>query len=121
MAVSVADLIKRKEAREASKKARYDIKTSMGVFTIRKPSRAIFIESRDMENGDGDRYVILNSVVEPNLKDAKLQEVYECTEPTDIIDKLFDPGEVVSIAKAIMEVCGYGKDIPKKVHEDLKN
>ena len=42
-------------------------------------------------------------------------------EPMDIIDKLFEPGEVSSISAKIMELAGYKKDIRAKLHEDLKN
>lgn len=74
-----------------------------------------------MDEGEGDSYFILNQTVEPNLKDEKLQKAYDCAEPTDIVRRLFDPGEVPAIAKKIAMLAGYGKDIESKIHDDLKN
>lgn len=41
MAISISDLIAKKEQVEASKKALYDIETSIGVITTRKPTQSI--------------------------------------------------------------------------------
>lgn len=120
MAVSVAELIEKKEALANAKKETYDLETSIGVLTVKKPTASIVVESRTTE-GSSDSYLILNCVVSPNLKDAKLQEAYDCVEPTDIVPKLFDAGESARIAVAILDCAGYNKDIVKKVHEDVKN
>ena len=120
MAVSIEELIEMKEAVAAAKKETYDLETSIGVITVKKPTAAMVLESRATE-GDGDAYLVLNCVVSPNLKDAKLQEVYGCVEPTDIVRKLFDAGEMTRIAGAILDCAGYGKNIVRKVHDDAKN
>ena len=78
------------------------------------------LESKATE-GDGDAYLVLNCIVSPNLKDAKLQEAYGCVEPTDIVRKLFDAGEMTRIAVAILDCAGYNKNIVRKVHDDAKN
>lgn len=120
MAVSIQDLIKQKEQIEAKKQETFDITTSVGTMTVKKMSKSLMADIIDMSDG-GDEYCILNSVVAPDLKDATLQQAYGCAEPTDIVDKLFDAGEVPAIAKAIASLSGYGKDIESKVHEDVKN
>ncbi len=120
MAVSIAELLAKKEALANAKKETYDLETSVGVLTVKKPTASLVLESKTTD-GDGDSYLILNCVVSPNLKDAKLQEAYGCVEPTDIVSKLFDAGELTRIAAAILECAGYGKNIVKKVHEELKN
>lgn len=120
MAVSIAELIEKKEALANARKETYDLETSVGVLTVKKPSAVVVMESRTTE-GNGDAYLILNCVVSPNLKDAKLQEAYGCIEPTDIVPKLFDAGEMARVSSAILDCAGYNKDIAKKVHEEVKN
>ena len=120
MAVSIAELIAKKEELANAKKATYDLETSIGVLTVKKPSAILVLESRTTE-GSGENYLILNCVVSPNLKDLELQKAYDCVEPTDIVTKLFDAGEASKISMAILDCAGYNKDIVKKVHEEVKN
>lgn len=120
MAVSIQELLKQKDAILAKKEEQFDIQTSIGTVMVKKASRSMAAEIFDMSDG-ADEYAILNLVVTPNLKDAKLQEAYGCVEPTDIVGKLFDPGEVPALARKILECAGYGKTLAAKVHEDVKN
>ena len=120
MAVSVQDLIKQKDKILAKKDEQFDLKTSIGTITVLKPSRALVTETLDLSDGN-DAYLIVNATVSPNLKDKDLQTAYGCTEPTDIVYKLFDPGVVPAISRAIMKCAGYNVDIESKLHEDVKN
>lgn len=120
MAVSVQDLINQKEKIEQKKQETFDITTSVGVMTVKKMSGSLMADIIDMADS-GDEYCILNSVVAPNLKDAALQQAYGCAEPTDIVDKLFDAGEVPAIARKIASLSGYGENIEAKVHKEVKN
>ena len=120
MAVSVADLIAKKETIEANKQALYDMETSIGIITIKTPSKALMTEALDLTTGN-DEYLIFNSCVSPKLGDAQLQKAYKCAEPTDIVGKLFEPGEVVALSKKIMQLAGYGKTIAATIHEEAKN
>ncbi|MGE1061802.1 hypothetical protein NXG27_04060 [Megasphaera paucivorans] len=121
-AVSIQDLINKKDQIQAQKQETYDLDTSIGTITVKKPTRSFVLEASKLEeSGESDKYMILNLVTAPNLKDTSLQQTYGCTEPTDIVDALFDPGEVVGISKKIMECAGYGKDIKTAVHEEVKN
>ena len=120
MAISVKELIAKKEELAAKKTEPVNFVTSIGTVTVKKPTKSMVAEA--LERGDdGDAYLIINQVVEPNLKDPELQEAYGCAEPLDIIGKLFLPGEVVNFARAIMRTSGYGVDIEVEVHKDLKN
>jgi hypothetical protein len=121
MAVSIQDLIDKKDSIAASRKQTYDLETSIGTITVKKPSQSFVVESRGLESG-GDQYLIYNMTVEPNLRDSALQKAYECAEPTDIVNKLFDAGEVSRVARAIMLCAGYSNDdIVSKVHSEAKN
>ena len=116
MAISVKDLIAKKEKIAANKAATVDFVTSIGTITAKKPTKSMVLESLERDK-DGDAYLILQQVAEPDLKDPELQKAYSCMEPLDIVEKIFLPGEVVNLAKAIMRTSGYGVDIV----EDLKN
>ena len=119
MAVSVKELIEQKELLTERKKALFDIKTSVGVITVKKPSRALAAETIDME--DGDSYIVMECTVEPNLKDPGLLKAFDCLEPTDLPEKIFESGEVTAIARKIMEHAHYRKDVVSEVHETVKN
>ncbi|RKD26683.1 hypothetical protein BEP19_15865 [Ammoniphilus oxalaticus] len=122
--LTVADLIKDKE--------KYQVKDDVtrelfiprlgASITIRKPERSLCIESIQMGNGDdrdGDVFLAYSTIAEPNLKDPELQKAYKCVEPTDIVLKIFEPGEIPKIAQLALDLAGYGEQI--KVVEDLKN
>lgn len=51
MAVSIKDLIEQKELMANRKKVLFDIKTSAGVITVKKPTRALAADVIDMEDG----------------------------------------------------------------------
>jgi hypothetical protein len=46
-------------------------------------------------------------IVEPNLKDAEVQKQFGCTNPMDIVDVIFAPGEIPQIAIECMKLAGY--------------
>lgn len=122
MAVSVKDLIAQKEVLENRKKEQYDINTGIGVVTVSQPSRALVLESLKLEGeGESDKYLVYNTVTEPSLKNQELQTAFGCLEPTDIVEKLFKPGEVNALAKAILKTAGYNEDYSAAVHEAVKN
>ncbi|WP_251455280.1 phage tail assembly chaperone [Veillonella intestinalis] len=120
MAINIKELIAKKEELEAKKSIKYDLVTSIGTITVAKPSESLVAEALDLSDGS-DEYLIINSVVEPNLKDKELLEAFNCASPFDIVGKLFDGGEIVAISKAIMKTAGYGTQIEAKVHETVKN
>ncbi len=120
MAVSIEELIARREEIEKKKEERYDLATSIGTITVKKPTKAFVAEALDLETGS-DEYTLYNLCVAPSLKDHALQQAYGCVEPTDIVDKLFEPGEVVAIVKSIMAKAGYGEKIEAVIHKEVKN
>ena len=122
MAVSIQDLIDKKDGIVAGRTATYDLETSIGTITVKKPSRAFVLEALGLSDAaESDAYMVLNMTAEPNLKDTELQKAYGCMDPLDIIGKLFDSGEVAAISKAIMKCAGYGDNIKAEVHEEAKN
>ena len=122
MAVSIQELIEQKEKIQAAKKQQYDLETSIGTVTIKVPTRSFVAEASKLEDGgESDKYLLLNTIVSPNLKDTNLQQAYGCAEPTDIVDALFEPGEIAAISRKVMKCAGYGKEIKAEIHEEAKN
>lgn len=118
--IKLSDLIAladKKKGRQREQKHLY-VKSLDGVITIEKPDRALCIDALDMD--DGDAYLVLQCVVHPNLKDSTLLQAYGCAEPLEVIEKLFDPGEISLISQELVKMAGYGDDIVKAV-DDLKN
>lgn len=119
---TLEDLISRAEQRKKDKKEvrKLYIKSLDSTITIIKPDRALVLESLNMEDEtEADKYLVYNSVVEPNLKDKSLQEAYKTISPLDVVDEIFDPGEIAGISKEIVKLAGYGDSV--QVVNDIKN
>jgi hypothetical protein len=117
--LTLTDLLKEKEKYQVQENTTEDlfIHRLDASITIRKPDRSLCMDAFQMANdpnqGDkADPYMVYNIVVEPNLKDPQLQKEFGCIEPTDIVEKIFEPGEISKMA-------GYKKGIDKV--KDLKN
>jgi hypothetical protein len=118
--VKLSDLIAKAEEKKAHRKERKDIyvKSLGGLITIEKPDRALCLDVLDMGK-DGDSYLVYECVVDPNLKDPALIQAYGCVQPIEVVEKIFEPGEIAQIAKIAVELAGYGDSV--KLVDDLKN
>ena len=56
---------------------------------------------------------------EPDLHSKELQDAYGCTYPEEIVEKLFDAGEITPIAMECMKLAGYIDSV--KLVEEVKN
>ncbi|QNB48210.1 hypothetical protein BR63_19205 [Thermanaerosceptrum fracticalcis] len=118
--LTIKDLIAKKEAiKDQSKILQLYVKSLDGLITIQKPSRQLCLDAIEMGNAEGDAYLVYNSVVEPNLKDKELQDAFGCVSPLDIVEAIFEPGEIVSIAKECLVFAGYGDNV--KLVDEIKN
>ncbi len=72
-----------------------------------------------MENSiESDKYFVYEIVKKPNLKSEKLHTEFGCKDnPLDIVDVLFETGEIADIAKIAASFAGFG--VVEEV-EDLK-
>lgn len=122
MAVSVADLIAKREEIAAKKKNLFALETSIGDIVIKIPSSKIIADVWDMRsNVEGNQLLILDCVVQPNLKDKELQNAYGCVEPIDIVPALFNSGEITRIAAVILDKAGFNENIKAKLYKEVKN
>lgn len=109
-----------KEAKSKNNTKELYIESLDGTIVLSKPTRSQVADALDMGSSESDAYLIYECVKEPSLKSQKLQEAYGCVEPLDIVDKIFEPGELTNIAKKTLEFAGYSDNSVKDV-EDLKN
>lgn len=124
--LTIADLIAKKEQLVKKKKKTENLYLEAldSTVTIEEPERSLVLEMLEMANDDSsesssDDFLVYNIMLEPNLKDKKLQEEFGCVEPTDIVSKIFDVGTVSGIAMAAMELAGYNSKV--STVDELKN
>lgn len=119
--VTLQELIRRKEqmleAKRIPKTANLYIKSLGGTITIESPTAALAKDAQEMDNGDA--YMVYSCVTEPCLKSRELQEAFGCIDPMEIVDKIFEPGEIPQIAIECLKLAGYIDGV--KVVDDIKN
>ena len=109
--LTLAELLKRKEQMLESKKTKKTIdlyvKSIDATITIKEPDGALCRDANDMDAGVGDKYLCYECITEPNLKSKEVQDAFGCTEPMDVVDIIFEPGEIPQIAIECMKLAGY--------------
>ena len=109
--LTLAELLRRKEQMLESKKTKKTldlyVKSIDAVIIVAEPDGALCRDANDMEPGEGDKYMCYECIVEPNLKDSEVQKQFGCTNPMDIVDVIFAPGEIPQIAIECMKLAGY--------------
>jgi len=120
--LSVTDLMKEKEKYQVKNDVTEAVLVErLGVeVVLRKPEKSLCVDTMKMgrdENNDtdADEYMVYNTMVEPDLKDKELQKEFGCTLPTDIVSKIFEPGEIAQLSDVAFELAGYKKGGVKAV------
>ena len=120
--LSVTDLMKEKEKYQVKDDVTEVVLVErLGVeVVLRKPEKSLCVDTMKMgrdENNDtdADEYMVYNTMVEPNLKDPELKKMYGGTLPTDIVAKIFEPGEIALLSDIAFELAGYKKGGVKAV------
>ena len=119
--ITLKELIRRKqqmlEAKQKPKTKQLSINSLDGIITVEGPTSALAKDSQELE--DGDKFMVYQCVIEPNLKSKELQDAFDCVEPMEIVEKLFDPGEIPQISVECLRLSGYIDGV--KAVEDIKN
>lgn len=125
--LTVTDLLKNKEQYQVKKATTEEVYVERldADIVVQKPEKSLVVEamqmSQDAEQSErADSYLVYNTVVEPNMKDAELQKEFGCKEPLEIVEKIFEPGEISQLSQIAMELAGYKKGTVSIV-KDLKN
>ena len=119
--ITLQELIRRKEQMLESKRqpktATLYIKSLDGTITIESPTAALARDAQEMDNGDA--YMVYSCVTEPCLKSKELQTEFGCVDPMEIVDKVFEAGEIPQIAVECLKLAGYVDGV--KVVNEIKN
>ena len=119
--ITLDELLKRKEQMFESKKKKKTgtlyIKSLDGTITIEAPTADLARDAQELDTGDV--YMVYSCVTEPCLKSKELQQAFDCVEPMEIVEKLFDVGEIPQIAVECLKLAGYVDGV--KAVEDIKN
>lgn len=125
--LTLTDLLKDKEKYAVKQEVLEEIYVERlkANIIVRKPERALCLEVlnmvRDEKQSDkADSYMVYNIVVEPNLKDAELHKAFGVKDPLEIVEKIFEPGEIAQISEIGLELAGYKKGTVSVI-KDLKN
>jgi hypothetical protein len=119
--LSLKDILKRKEYfknRKNETKELY-VKSLDANIVIAKIDRELYLEALDMERGEGDIHLVYNSIVEPNVKDTDLHKEFDISVPCEILDVIFEAGEITNISNEILKFSGYMDSV--EAIEELKN
>ena len=120
--ITIEELVRRKEQMLKSKQQKKTkdlyVKSLDGAITIVEPDAALARDAQEMEES-GDTYIVYSCVTEPCLKSKELQEAFGCVEPMEIVEKIFDVGEIPQIAVECIKLAGYIDGV--KPIDDIKN
>lgn len=122
MAVTIAELLGKKDEIKAKKNALYELETSIGDIVVKLPTSKIAADSWAIKNTmDANCFIIQACVLEPNLNDKDLLKEFEVFDSIDVVKEIFQVGEIPAIASKLMDLAGFGESINAKVHKDVKN
>lgn len=133
MTMTAEMLLKNKkiiEERTAPKEITVKLKSLVGKVedpTIKIKSLDFDEMSKIEQESGGDKVKMdiltcYNAVIEPVLKDKKLQEGFECkTNPHGIVEKLFEKQEIMFISGKVAKLSGYRTNREDDVIEEIKN
>ena len=121
--ITLQELVRRKEQMlEAKKKKKTQelyVASLDGTITIEEPSAALARDAQEMDAGEGDVYMTYECVIDPPLKSKVLQDAFGCREPMEIVEKIFDAGEIPQIGVACKRLAGYIDSVaPDEKHRD---
>jgi len=110
-------LEKKKGGRKTKKRF---VQSLNGCIGIEKPDRKLCLDALDMDDSaEADAYLVYECVIEPSLKNPELHKAYGVVRPLDIVNEVFEPGEIANISNEILRFAGYLDSVGPV--EDVKN
>lgn len=123
--LTIKDLLKLKDSKGKKKEVRVYLERLDSEIVIEAPSRSLCMEAIEMSQDPNladkaDSFLIYSIVKEPNLKDSLLQKEFGVVEPTDIVEEIFEVGEIGELSSIALDLAGFKKGMVKVV-EEVKN
>lgn len=112
------------KVKSLSEKAGRDITVTVKALPGRKVTELTGLAVKDGEVDvkrafDANLLIVTYGLVEPDAKNEDLQEHFGAASPKDLVEKLFNGGEIVNLAGEIRKLSGYDED--EKTDEEIKN
>lgn len=120
--LTLETLIAKKEQLDTTKIkiAKVYIKRLDAYITVSKPNIELINDSLGLKTSfESDKHLVSKSIVEPKLNDDELMKAYGCRTAKEVLEKIFEVGEIQSMAQELMAIAGY-KDSVTLV-DNLKN
>lgn len=107
--LTINELVKRKLQIEEARKKVYTqeiyCESLGGTIVVKEPSSGVLQDITEIDDvNKANKYAVYECVTEPNLKDKELRDAYECSEPMDIVSKLFTDTEINRIGAILLEL-----------------
>lgn len=121
--VTLEDLIKRKDELQENKKktVKIYVESLDGYIVANKPDRALIADAQELDNNiESNIHLVTYCVVEPNLKDKEAQETFGVHTPKELLQSIFNDGEISNMADELLRQAGF-KEGNVKLVKDLKN
>lgn len=122
--VTLEDIIARKDQIINNRKGvvKLYVKSLDGYITLAKPTKALFADSYEKEDGiESNIHLVYNSVIEPDLKNKEAQKAFGVHTPKELLQSLLSVGEIATIADQLAEASGFGGNAVRKITDDIKN
>lgn len=120
--LTLDELMRRKEhmleTKKTRKKKELYIESLDASITITAPDRTMVTDTLGMPDYDKAAYLAYECVTEPSMKKAAKE--FGCDIPMNVVDIVFEPGEVEQISTFALELAGYKEGKVKPV-EEVKN
>lgn len=113
------------KVKSLSEKAGRDITVTVKALPGRKITELMGLAMKDGEVDvkkafDANLLTVTYGLVEPDVKNKDLQEHFGAASPKDLVEKIFNGGEVVNLAVEIKKLSGYNED-NEETDEEIKN
>ena len=122
--ITLSELIAKAEQRVAAKGnpkvKEFYVQSLEGTVLLKAPKVEEVADATKLAEDGGNEYLIYSCCVDPNLKDKELQESYGVAEPVELVQKIFEPGEIASLSIECMKLAGYSEDSVRPV-DTIKN
>ena len=124
MVLTAKDLIKNKEIIKDRKNDKLEIRVDGydKPFLFSIPGIDVYEDAeayaKTRDDRAGDKYIVVECCLEPNLREPELLEAYGVKEATDICDEIFRAGDTSSIARTLMKFSGFKDE--KEVNASIK-
>lgn len=107
MASKALDILLGGEKIEKRQEKQVKVKRLGITFTVQSLGYNRVAEIRKLGDERIPLHILLAGVVDPDFKNAALQEKYSAATPAELVEKLLLPGEIEDLSRTVEKLSGY--------------